>query len=157
MSQPTTTKQSTRKPTAPLIIETHPQDYNGYPFLTLVQYRKVPILVVVDNMDTETIRAFVVDLCDPEGLDKELLFKIAEDWFEHDKNLFPISIAFSKLGITAQMSKIYRVLNIELVSRVIGPAPKFPMSEIKSVRRRRRKQISQGIEIIELAEDDIFE
>jgi hypothetical protein len=107
------------------------------------------MLVIVDNVDDDSIKAFVLDLCDPEDVDKELILKAATNWYENDRNNFPISIAFSRLGIVSETSKIYRVLNIELISRAIGPAPKFQMSEVKSIRRRRRKQISQGVEIFE--------
>jgi hypothetical protein len=134
----------------PLIIETHPKNYNGYPFLTLIQYRKIPMLTIVDNIDNEVIRAYVLDLCEPEDIDKELLFQVAADWYDNDLNNFPISIAFSKAGMTKQTSKIYRVLNIELVSRFIGLASKFPVGNIKSIKRRRRKLISTGIEIVEV-------
>ena len=62
------------------------------------------------------------------------------------------------MGLTHQTSKIYRALNIEFVSRVIGPVPTFPMSAIKSVKRRRRKLIPVGMEIVEsLSVEDIFE
>ncbi len=145
---PTTTKRNI----VPLIIEPHPKTYNGLPFLTLVLYRKVPMLTIIDNMNNENIRAFVLDLCDPEGIDKEALINIASVWYENDRDSFPISIAFSRAGITPQTSKIYRVIAIELVSRVIGPCFSFPMTEVTSVRRRKRKIISAGIEIVEAEE-----
>ncbi len=146
---------SPRTPPIPLIIEAHPVDYSGYPFLTLVQYRKTPMLGIIDNVDNETIKMYVLDLSDPEDIDKEMLFRVASDWYDNNRGNFPISIAFSMLGLTPKTSKIYRVLHIDLVSRVIGPAPKFPMSEVKSVRRRRKKLISQNIEIVEV-EEEIF-
>lgn len=134
---------------APLIHETHPKDYTGYPFLTLLQYHKTPMLVIVDNRDGNTVKVFVLDMCGPEGVDEELLLQTAIHWYKNNRNNFPISVEFSRVGITNHTSKIYRVLNLEFVSRVIGPFPIFPMNNVKSVKRRRRKTIPIGLEIIE--------
>lgn len=140
------TKTSDKKH-APLIVEPHPTDYTGFPFITLIQYRKQPMLAIVDNADDSVIRVFVLDLCGPEGVSEEMLISIAAEWYENSKSNYPISIEFSRRGIVSSTSKIYRALNVEFVSRVIGPVPKYPMSDIKSVKRRRRKPLPNGIEI----------
>jgi hypothetical protein len=149
----TPSSKSPRRTHVPLIIESHPKDYNGYPFLTLIQYKNIPMLVIIDNIDDDSIKAFVLDLCDPEDINKGLILQIATDWYENDRENFPISIAFSRLGIVAHTSRIYRVLNTEMVSRVIGPAFRFPIYEVKSVRRRRKKQISTNVEIVEFIDE----
>lgn len=151
----TTISRPTRKKTIPLIVEPHPKEYVGFPFITLIQYRKAPILTIVDNADDETIRAFVLDLCGPEEINEELLLDIATNWYDNSRPNYPISVEFSKRGLTLAVSKIYRVLNIEFVSRVIGPVPKYPMSTIKSVKRRRRKPIPNGIEVLTF--ENVFE
>ena len=139
--------KSTEKKSAPLIIEPHPVDYSGFPFVTLIQYRKQPMLAIVDNVDDSVIRAFVLDLCGPEGVDEEMIISAVADWYATNRSAFPVSIEFSRLGLTQQTSKIYRALNIEFVSRVIGPVPKYPMCAVKSVKRRRRKAVPAGVEI----------
>ena len=130
-----------RKPVIPLVIEPHPQEYNGYPFVTLVQYRKAPMLVIVDNATADYIHAFVLDMCGPEGVDENQILEIATEWYHNDEKQHPISIEFSRLGVTHYTSRIYRSLSVEFISRVIGPAPVYNMSEVKSVKRRRRKAI----------------
>lgn len=137
----------TKKPPAPLIVESHPKDYIGFPFITLIQYRKQPMLAIVDNADDQVIRAFVLDLCGPEHVDEEMVIRTAAEWFENNKSNFPISIEFSRRGMTCVTSKIYRALNIEFISRVIGPIQKYPLSTVKSLKRRRRKPISANVEI----------
>lgn len=136
-----------KKTPAPLIVEPHPKDYSGFPFITLVQYRKHPMLTIVDNATDDIIRAFVLDLCGPEKVNEELIIQIAAEWYVNSRSNIPISVEFSRLGIAAATSKIYRTLNVEFVSRVIGPVPRYPMSTIKSVKRRRRKAISPMIEV----------
>ena len=129
------------------VVEPHPADYTGFPFVTLIQYRKQPMLAIVDNADDSVIRAFVLDLCGPENVNEESLIAAVTEWYESNKSAFPISVEFSRRGMTPQTSKIYRALNIEFVSRVIGPVPKYPMTAVKSIKRRRRKPLPAGVEI----------
>lgn len=136
-----------KKTPAPLIVEPHPKDYSGFPFITLIQYRKAPMLAIVDNADDGAIRAYVLDMCGPERVDEETLINVAADWYVNGRATHPISVEFSRRGMTPVTSKIYRALSIEFVSRIIGPAPKYPMSSVKSIKRRRRKPISTGVEI----------
>lgn len=145
-----------KRTTVPLIIEPHPKDYSGFPFVTLIQYRKQPMLVIVDNADEQIIRAFVLDLCGPEHVDEELIIQAAAEWYGTNRGNFPISIEFSRKGITSATTKIYRSLNVEFVSRIIGPVPKYPMNTVKSIKRRRRKPISPGVEITQKSAEELF-
>lgn len=136
-----------RKIAAPLVVEPYPKDYSGLPFLTLIQFRKQPMLVIVDNVDDQVIKAYVLDLCGPEHVNEEKVISAAQEWFEADSVNFPVSIEFSRRGMTDETSRIYRTFDVEFVSRVIGPAPEFPMGIIKSVKRRRRKAVPPGVEV----------
>lgn len=136
-----------KKEVAPLIVEPHPKDYSGFPFITLIQYRKQPLLTIVDNADDSVIKAYVLDVCGPERVDEEALIRAANEWYTNSRSLHPISVEFSRLGMTPITSRIYRALNIEFVSRVIGPVPKYPVDTVKSIKRRRRKPIAPSIEV----------
>lgn len=144
---PTTPVIKSKKVTAPLIVEPHPKDYTGFPFITLIQYRKHPMLTIIDNVTDDIIRAFVLDLCCPEKVNEELIIQATAEWYVNNRANIPVSVEFSRLGIAAVTSKIYRTLNVEFVSRVIGPVPRYPMTAVKSVKRRRRKLISSAIEV----------
>lgn len=143
-------KQETinRSAAVPLIIEPYPKDYTGLPFLTLIQFRKQPMLVIVDNVDAKLIRAYVLDLCGPLHVKEEDVVLVAAEWFDNNRDKFPLSIEFSRRGMTEETSKIYRTFDVDYVSRVIGPTPEFPMGPVKSVKRRRRKPIPAGMEIV---------
>lgn len=132
----------------PLIIEPHPRDYSGFPFITLIQYRKQPMLAIVDNASEEIIRAYVLDLCGPEHVDEEAMINTALEWYSESRNLYPISVEFSRRGMTPMTSKVYRSLNMEFVARVIGPVPVYPTGTVKSIKRRRRKPIPPGAEVM---------
>ena len=148
--KPTKSKKTTleaKKGPIPLIIEQHPADYSGFPFVTLIQYRKHPMLAIVDNIKDDVMYVFVLDLCEPTRVDEELLIRAATEWYENNRSKFPVSVEFSQRGLTPHTSRIYRALNVEYVSRVIGPVPKYPMSSTKSIKRRRRKALPPGVEI----------
>ena len=141
-------KKRTRGNPVPLIVEDHPDDYDGYPFITLVQYRKQHVLTLIDNADDKHIRHFVLDLCGPSKVDEERLIEVATRWWEQKKDKYPISFEFSRLGMTKHVSAIYRTYNIEYVTRVIGPLPRFEMAEITSIKRRKRKPVPPGVKVI---------
>jgi hypothetical protein len=136
-----------KKLSTPQIIEQHPKDYTGFPFITLIQYHKSPLLCIIDNATDGTIQAFVLDMCGPANINEEMVVVAAQEWYENESKNYPISIYFSKLGIASSTSKIYRTINIEYVSRAIGPVPKYPMATTKSIKRRRRKPISPSVQI----------
>lgn len=136
-----------KKVVVPLIIEPHPKDYSGLPFITLIQYRKQIMLVVVDNMDDDNMKAYVLDLCGPERVSEELLLTVVSDWYENNQQSYPLSVEFSRRGLSGEVSRVHRSLNVEFITRIIGPVFKFPTNRIVSVKRRRRKGLSDGIEI----------
>jgi hypothetical protein len=142
-----TTKKRIRGNPIPLIIENHPDDYDGYPFITLLQYRNNQLLSIIDNVTDKYVKSYVLDYCGPASVDEEQIISVATNWYTEYKDKYPISFAFSRLGISNDVSKIYRSLNIEFITRVIGPLPRFEMSEIHSIKRRRRKAIPSGMEI----------
>lgn len=140
-------KKRTRGNPIPLIIEEHPDDYDGYPFITLIQYRDEHYLTIVDNADKKSIHAYVLDLCGPESVDENIIVSIVVDWWENRRDRFPVSFEFSRLGITSEVSKIHKSFNKEYVKRIIGPLSTFEMEKTSSVKRRKRKPIPPGMTV----------
>lgn len=141
-------KKKARANAVPLIVEDHPDDYDGYPFITLIQYRRSHVLAIVDNSDDQTIKSYVLDLCGPERVDEERVIEIAASWYKQHKTEYPLSVEFSRRGITPEVGRIYRSFNVEFVTRVIGPLPRFEMTETIRVKRRKRKAVPTGVEVI---------
>ena len=131
----------------PLVVEPHPSDYEGYDFITLIRYNDESFLNIVDNVSKKYIYGYVIDLCGPEQFDEELLIRVAYDWFYTNGDRYPISIEFSKRGILGQAETILRAFPLDYVTRVIGPLPHFNMGGPTKVRKRKKKEISKGIEI----------
>jgi len=133
----------------PLIIEAHPEDYDGYEFITLIRYSDVNYLTIVDNTDKKFINCYVLDLCKTVGIQEDAIIDIAEKWYADSKDIYPVSIEFSKLGMTDDMSKILRSFTVEYVTRVIGPLPFFSMRGTVKVRKRKRKPVPEGVRIVQ--------
>jgi len=131
----------------PLIIEPHPKDYDGYPFITLIEYRDKNILSIIDNSTDKMIKAYVLDLCNPENINEEVVIEVAKEWYENSRDRYPVSFEFSKKNIAGFVKPLYKSFAIGFVTRLIGPMPRFEMNEVKSIKRRRKKAIPVGIEI----------
>jgi len=142
-----TAKKRIRGNPLPLIVEKHPKDYDGYPFITLIQYRDKQLLGIIDNTTDKMIKAYVLDLCGPAQIDEEQIIEIAKKWYKESSSKYPLSFEFSKMGLAGEVKVIYRSFAVGFVTRIIGPLPRFNMGEVKSIKRRRRKVISPSIEV----------
>jgi hypothetical protein len=142
-----TTKKRVRGNPLPLIVEAHPKDYDGYPFITLIQYSDQHLLGIIDNTTDKMIKAYILDLCGPTQVNEEQVINIASEWYANSKDRYPLSFEFSKLGLSEDVKSIYRSYAVGFVTRIIGPLPRFEMGEVKSIKRRRRKPISANMEV----------
>jgi len=132
----------------PLVVEQHPDDYEGYKFITLIRFNDASSLNIVDNVSKKYIHAYVIDLCDPEGYDEDKLIQTAYEWYNTNSTRFPLSIELSRRNMTNEVQGILRAYPIDYVTRVIGPLPQFDMEGPIKVRKRKRKDIPSGVEII---------
>ncbi len=130
----------------PLIVEDHPRGYKGYEFITLIHYNDKKYLNIVDNITKKHIVSYVLDLCPVNGIDENAIIDIAFNWYTTSRELYPISIEFSKLGISEQTRSILKLFSIDFVTRVIGPLPTYNMQGPSNVRKRKRKPIPQNMQ-----------
>lgn len=138
----------------PLINEDHPATYNGPPFLTLIRFNDKDSITIVDNVINNEIVSYVLDLCPKEfshnpELKEHALIEVAYDWFENSNGAYPISIEFSRRGMSEYTSKILRRFTVDYVTRVIGPLPRFEMGGPTKVKKRKRKSIPKNVEFID--------
>jgi hypothetical protein len=136
---------SPRQQNIPLIIEPHPVDYTGYPFIALIQYRKEHVLTIIDNIDEREVKAYVLDLCGPADVAESMIIDVATQWYDSAKNRHPLSVEFSRRGMVVEVSKVYRSFATEFITRIIGPVSQFPMFEVKSTKRRRKRAIPPSL------------
>lgn len=124
----------------PLIIEPHPQNYDGYKFLTLIRYNDENTINIVDNIINKNIYTYVLDLCGPENVNEEHFIEVVADWYLSERfKKYPLSIELSKLNLSSEYNKILKIFPIDFVTRIIGPVHEYPMSGMRNCRRRKKK------------------
>lgn len=133
----------------PLTIESYPDDYDGYEFITLIRYNDENFLNIVDNVINNSIITYVLDLCPQHNVNEEAIINIAYEWYTTNRNEYPISIEFNKRGMSIEASKILKCFPIDYVSRVIGPLPEYKMKGVYKIRRRKRKVIPAGMHFVD--------
>ena len=134
----------------PLIVEPHPQNYDGYKFITLLKYNDETSLNIIDNYHNKQISAYVLDLCSPLEIDEGLLINVAYDWYTTNRyTRYPISIELSRLGLSTKFSKIIRTYPVDFISRVIGPLPTFAMSGYTKIKKRKKKDIPSYLQFVD--------
>lgn len=136
-----------KSPAIPLIIEPHPDGWDGYPFLTLIGYNDENYLNIVDNVVNKQIIAYNLDMCKAVGVDEWAIVGIVKDWFYSDRRAkHPLSVEFSRLGYASYVRPIIRCYPIEFVTRVIGPLPEYKMGGVFKSKRKKKKSIPVDIE-----------
>lgn len=132
----------------PLIVEPHPDNYNGYEFITLLRYNDENFLNIVDNVCNKQIITYVLDFCTPVNINEQNIIDVAQHWFINNKTNYPISIEFSKQKMSHDTTKILRYFPIDYVTRVIGPLPEYNMKGPIKIKKRKRKPIPKNMEYI---------
>lgn len=131
----------------PLVIEQHPKSYTGLPFLTFIKYKNDDFLTIVDNSTAKMIRAYVLDLCNASDVNQERILETAQYWYDTCRDEIPVSFIFSRQKLTSDTNRVLQTFNLDYVTRIIGPVPKFQMDVVKSVRRRKKKPLPPNIVI----------
>lgn len=125
------------------IQQPFPADYTGLPFLTLIEYGGEQLLTVIDVATPTSVSAYVLDLCESEGIDVTLVVSlIASNWDAFQSK--PISVLFGALNLAQKMSRVYRTFPMTDVTRIIGRYQQIDVSPSKTVKRRRRREISKS-------------
>lgn len=126
----------------PLIVEPHPDGYDGYAFITLIRYNDANTINVVDNIVNKQIHTYVLDLCGPEEVDEHDFIEVALHWYVSGAyKKHPLSVEMSKLGYSEKSNKILRVFPLDYITRIIGPIVEYPMSGYTKCRKRKKRSV----------------
>jgi hypothetical protein len=125
--------------TPPLVFETIQNDLN-YQFLTLIEYKRVKYLTVVENVLNNEIHAYVLDNLAAEGLDQQWFLSVATRWFYAASDRYPLSFEFTKFGRGDAVKKVLKTFNINSTSRVIGKLFVYETSAKPKIKRRKVQQ-----------------
>lgn len=132
---------------APPLVYEELQDQSNHLFLTLVEYKRVKYLTIIENVVDDEIQAYLLDLLEAEGVDQEWFMTVARRWYYSAADRYPLSFEFAKLGKGDVVEKIRKTFNINSISRVIGRLFTYPMNTKPKVKRRKVVAISPAIEI----------
>lgn len=135
------------KKRVPNLIVEFASDSGTYFFLSVLEYRKENFLVVVDNVSSDEVGAYVLDFAQQERLDVKQLMTIITKWFYGGSHRFPLSFEFSRLGMTEYTTRIYKTFELAHVTRLIGYDFKYDFETAPKIRHRRVSLIPAGTEI----------
>ncbi len=129
----------------PFVVANHPPSYAGLDFLTAVQLLNShePVIGIVDNVDNKNLKLFMVDLCEQEGINVDLLLQVTNDWFINHRNQIPLSFYLSRHPHFSGLASLYRSIPLKNIIRVIGPIGIFPMGDADRSRKRKHIPIVQ--------------
>lgn len=132
---------------APPLVFEELQDQSNLTFLTLIEYKKVKYLTVIENVIDEEIQAYVLDTLAAEGVQQEWFLSVATKWFYSSSERYPLSFEFAKLGHGDVVRKVLKTFNINSTSRIIGKLFTYPINTKPKVKRRKVTVIPETIEI----------
>lgn len=135
------------KKRVPELVVEFVSDAGSLHYLSVIEYRKENYLVVVDNITSEEVGAYVLDFAQQAKLDTKQLLSVVTEWFYRGSERYPLSFEFSRRGMTPFATKIYRNFELTHVTRLIGNDFRFDVENAPKIRRRRVGMIPAGVEI----------
>lgn len=135
-----------KKKIPPLVIENIKDKANLY-YLSLIEYKRESYLAIIDNITSNEISAYVLDYAQQEKIDMQHFLSITNHWFYKSANKHPLSFEIAKLGLTSQLSPLYRTFDVNYISRVVGHPFSFDLSPRTKVKRRKAVALPATIEI----------
>jgi hypothetical protein len=131
-----------------LIPENYPDNYNGYKFISLIKFNQKSYISIIDNVISNNISAFILDECQTINVDEKKLILNAQEWFDAECKNIPFSIFLSRRNLLQEYSGIIKCFPVDFVSRVLGPLFTFNMNNPVKIKRKRKKDIPDNIEIV---------
>lgn len=120
----------------PLVFEQLEEPQN-LQYLTLIEYKRVKYLTVIENVVEDEIQAYILDQLAAEGIDQEWFMSVATLWFYSASDRYPLSFEFAKMGKSDVVRKVMKTFNMNSTSRVIGKLFTFPINAKPKVKRRK--------------------
>jgi len=113
----------------------------------MLEHRRDRYLVIVDNIGSEAITAYVLDYAQQEGVDLKTFINLAEGWLETSGGEYPLSFELSRLGLTNVARRIYKTFDLAYVTRLVGRAFSHDLTTPLKVRRRRASRVPSHVEV----------
>lgn len=134
----------------PLIFEELGTELNQV-FLTLIEFKRIKYLTIVENVIGDEIHAYVLDQLEAEGVDSEWFMSVAVKWFYSASERYPLSFEFAKLGANDRVNKVIKTFSVNAMSRVIGKLFTYNMQGKPKIKRRKVQHVA-SLEEVKLGE-----
>ena len=128
-----------------LIIEPVSELLNSS-FLSLIEHHGIKYLTVINNITEDMVTAYVLDIAEQERIDLKLFISIVSKWYEAGATQ-PLSFELAGLGLSSITKRIFKQFEADHVTRLIGTAFKFNLTEEPKLKRRRATFIYSPQEI----------
>ena len=123
-------------------------DPMNYQYMTYLEFGKDDsCLCVIDNIDNGEIRLFILDKLKQSAICPSWFISMVNNWYYNSSEKYPLSIEFSKHGLSDVVSDIYIKLPLSNVKKITGRVFSYQMSAEPKVRRRRVKAVPTNVEI----------
>ena len=122
--------------TPPIVFE-NLQDTQNMLYLTLIEFKKVKYLTIIENVVDSDIQAYVLDNLSAEGIDQEWFMSIVTKWFYSASDKYPLSFEFAKIGKGDIVKKILKTFSVNSTSRIIGKLFTYPVNSKPKIKRRK--------------------
>ena len=132
--------------TPPLHIE-NLEDTSNLLFCTLLEFKRVKYLVIIENVVNDEIQAYALDSLASEGIDQDWFLSVATRWYYSASDRYPLSFEFAKIGQADVIKKVLKTFNVNSVSRVIG---KLFVYDVNSKPKIKRRKVVQALEVNEI-------
>lgn len=132
---------------APPLVFEELQDQSNHLFFTLIEYKRIKYLTIIENVVDDDVQAYVLDNLDAEGIDQEWFMTVARRWYYAASDRYPLSFEFAKLGKGDVVEKIRKTFHISSMSRVIGRLFTYQINTKPKVKRRKVTPVSSTVEI----------
>ena len=123
-------------------------DPMNYQYMTYLEFGKdESCLCVIDNIDNGEIKLFILDKLTQSAICPAWFVSMANHWYYHSSEKYPLSIEFSKNGMSQVVTPIYATIPLSSVRKITGRVFSYPLSAEPEIRRRRVKAIPSNVEI----------
>lgn len=145
-----TTKKRKKEITPKLIIEQHPDDYNGVAWATLILYVGKYHLVVVNTLEADYLWGYSIEAMSNEEVD--LFCDVMEEYWDATLYDTPLRNHISpdqwitERGFTSIFGRVMTAYSTDSIVRVIGPVRyAVPPPEKQRIRRRKRVDVNKSL------------
>jgi hypothetical protein len=135
-----------KKKIPPLIID-RVMDESNLCFLSLVEYRRMEYIGIIDNITDTHVKIFALDFIRPNTIPRTLLLSTAIRWFYEYSDRKPLSIILSQMGLTHASSPLYKSFELNGISRIVGNPFSYRHFTEQKTKKKKVLSIPEGITV----------